>query len=106
MHAGISMNEDPLRSENLGAVASDGVAAIEMGIFRGVELHLPVVIEPHCNAVIGRDGLDDSKITVGDARRLVGSSELDAVGSRKLMGCFAVDTDGGEPAWIVCSENA
>ena len=67
----------------------------------GVELDLAVVVEAGGNAAIGRDGLDDGKVAIGDAERLVGRGELDAVADGELAVDLAVDADAGQAARIV-----
>ncbi len=46
MDAGIGVNQHALGSEPLRAVACDGVAVIEVALFRSAELDLPVIIQP------------------------------------------------------------
>ena len=43
--AGIGMNENAFGSEALGAVASDGIAVVEMTMLAGVELDLMIVVQ-------------------------------------------------------------
>jgi hypothetical protein len=49
----------------------------------------------------GCDGLDGGKVAIGDAKRLVGRGELDAVAYGKLAVDLAVDADAGQAARIV-----
>ena len=99
--AGVGVDEDALGGEALGAVAGDGIAVVEVAMLFGVELNLAVVVEAGGNATIGRDGLDDGKVAIGDAERLVGRGELDAVADGKLPVDFAIDADAGQAARIV-----
>ena len=88
--AGIGVDEDALGGEALGAVAGDGVAVVEVAMLAGVELDLAIVVEAGGKAAIGMDRLDDGKVAIGDAERLVGRGELNAVADGEL----AVDSPG------------
>ena len=79
MDAGIGVHPDALGGGALGAVAGDGVAMIEMTVLRSVEIDLAVLVEAYENAAVWRDGFNGGKVTIGDAERLVGRGELNAV---------------------------
>ncbi len=49
----------------------------------------------------GDYGFDGGKVAICDAKRLVRSSELDAVADRKLPRNFPIHADAGEAAGIV-----
>src|ERR1700733_4869258 len=102
MNVGIGVDKDPLGGKPLGAVAGDGVAVIEVAMLRGVELDLPVVIEPCSNSSAGRNGFDNGKVTVGDGEQFIRGRELNSVANREFMGNFTVDTDTSEAARVVC----
>jgi len=56
--SGVSMNEDALGGEALGAVTGNGVAVVEMTMLVGVEFDQAVVVEAGGQATIGMDRLD------------------------------------------------
>jgi len=95
MNAGIGVHEDALGGESLGTVAGHGIPMVEMAMFCGVEFDLAVVVETGRNAAVRRDGFDGGKVAVGDAKRLVGRGELDAVADRELAVDLAVNADAG-----------
>ena len=101
VNACIGVHQDALGGEALGAMAGDGVAMIEMAMLTGIEFDLPVVVETGGDLAIRCDGLDDGKVAIGDAKRLVRSSELDAVADGEVARDFPIDADTGEAAWIV-----
>ena len=68
MDACIRVDEHTLGGETLGAVAGDGVAMIEVAILCGIEFDLAIVVESCNQATIGMDGLDDGKVTIGNAK--------------------------------------
>ena len=106
VNAGIGVDENALGGETLGAVAGDGIAVVEVAMLAGVEFDLAVVVEAGGNAAIGRDGLDHGEVAIGDAKRLVGRGELDAVADGELAVDLSVDADAGEAARIVGSKFA
>ena len=57
VNAGIGIYQDSLGSEALGTVAGDGVAVVEMAMLFGVELDLPVVVEPGSDYAIRGNGV-------------------------------------------------
>jgi len=99
--AGIGVDQDTLGGEALRTVAGDGVAVIEMAVLCGVELDLAVIVETGRNATVRRDGLHGGKIAVGNAERLVGRSELDAVANAKFAVNLAVDADASQSTRII-----
>ena len=101
VNAGVGIDQNALCGESLRTVAGDCVAVIEMAMLLGVEFDAPVVVEAGGNLPIRRDRLDDGKVAIGDAKRLVRSSELDAVAGREVMRDFPIDADAGEAAWVV-----
>src|ERR1700749_4538032 len=82
VHACVSIDQDALRGESLGTVASYRITVIEMAMFAGVEFYPPVVVETGGNLPIMVDGLYDGKVAVGDAQPPVGSRELNTVTHR------------------------
>ena len=50
-----------------------------MAVFCRVEFDLSSALKPCSEATIGRDGFDERQVAIGNAQRLVGSSELDTV---------------------------
>ena len=65
--AGVGIDEDALGGEALGTVAGDGVAVVEVVVLLGIEFDLALVVETGRNASVRRDGLDGSKVAVGNA---------------------------------------
>jgi len=97
VNAGVSVHEHTLGSEPLGAVAGDSVAVVEVAMLDRIKIDLAAGVEVGLDssiaASIGRNGIDDGQVAVGDAERLVGRSELDSVASGKLAVDLAVDAD-------------
>src|ERR1035438_4383877 len=75
----VGVYKDALRSEALGTVTGDGEAVIEMAVVLGVEFFLTVAVETSGDTAVRRNGFDGGKVAIGDAKRLVGCGELDAV---------------------------
>jgi hypothetical protein len=75
----ISIDEDALGGQPLGAVAGDGVAVVKMPVFGGVEVDLAARIESDREVSIRRNRVDHGEVTIGHIQRLVGRGELDAV---------------------------
>jgi len=67
VNTGISMNENALGGETLGAMAGNGISVVEVAVLAGVELNLPVIVQAGRKAAIGMDRLYDGKVTVGDS---------------------------------------
>ena len=102
VNAGVGIDQDALGGESLGAVTGDGVAVIEMAMLTWRRIRCCRLLSRR--AVIcpsGRDGLDDGKVAIGDAKRLVRSGELNAVADGEFLRDFPIDADAGESARIV-----
>jgi hypothetical protein len=52
VYAGVRIDQDALRGESLGAVASDCITVIKMAMFNCVELDVPVAVEARGNEAI------------------------------------------------------
>jgi hypothetical protein len=52
------------------------------------------------------DGLDHGEIPVGDAKLLVGGSELDAIADGEVVCRLPIDADTGQAARIISDEFA
>lgn len=72
-----------------------------MAVLTGVKFYAPVVIEMGGNQSISSEGLDYSKVTIGDTQRFVGSSELNTVTCREVMDTLPIDADARKSARIV-----
>jgi hypothetical protein len=81
----IHVDQHTFCCQPLRAVRGNGIAVIEVAMFRGVELDLPVAIKPHSNAAIRRNGFDNGKVAVGDGKRLVRRGELNTVRLREFL---------------------
>ena len=101
MNAGVSVDEDALGGEALGAVAGNGVAVVKMPVLCRIETDLASRFQAGRNAAIGCNRTDHGKVAVGDAKCFVGRGELDAIASGKLAVDLPVDADAGEAAGIV-----
>lgn len=62
----------------------------------GVEFDMTIIVEPCSNVTTGMDGMDNCKVTSGDAKQLVRCGELKAVTNGKFMRDFAEATDAGQ----------
>ena len=82
-------------------MTGDGVPVVEMAVLVDVKFDLTVVVEAGGNVAFGRDGLDDGKVAVGDAERLVGCRELYAVAHGEFAVDLTVDADANKAARIV-----
>jgi hypothetical protein len=71
-----------------------------MTMLGGVELDLAVVVEASREAAIGMDRIDGREVTIGNAKRFVGRSKLDAVAYGELAFDLLVDADAREAAGI------
>ena len=77
---------------------------VKVTVLLGVEFYLAGIVKTRGNKSIRCDGLDDGKVAIGDAERLVRRGELYAVTRGKLVRDFPVYADADEPAWIVIGE--
>ena len=84
-----------------GAVARDCIAVIKMAMFTCVELDVPVAVEARGNEAIGCKALDDRKVAIGDAQRLVRGRELDTIAFGELLRDFPINVHAGEPPRII-----
>ena len=101
MNFGISVDENTLGGQALGAMARDGVAVVEMAMLTGVEFDLAVVIKEGGETTIRMDRLDDSEVAIGNAERFVRRGELDSIAYREVVFGLSVNTDTGESARII-----
>ena len=72
-----------------------------MTVFTGLEFYAPVVVETGGNFPIRSDRLYNGKVAIGDAQRLVRSSELNAVTCREGLRTPAIDADTSESTRVV-----
>ena len=101
VNAGIGIYQDALRGEALRAVAGDRIAMVKVTMLFGVKFDPAVIVKTGGNESVRCNGLDDGKVAIGDAERLVRRGELDAVARGKLLDHFAVHADASEAARIV-----
>src|SRR5581483_3512394 len=101
VNACVSIYQDALCGEALGTVTCDSVAVVKMTVLTGVEFYTSVVVKARGNLSIRSEGLYDSKVAIGDAQPLVGSSELNTVAQREVARDFSIDVHSGESARVV-----
>jgi len=97
VNAGVSVHEHALGGKPLRTVTGDSIAMVKVAMLDWIEIDLAAGVEVGLDssiaASIGRNGIDDGEIAVGDAERLVGRSELDSVASREFTVDLAIDAD-------------
>jgi hypothetical protein len=77
------------------------ITVIKMAMFTCVELDVPVAVEARGNEAIRCKPLDDRKIAIGDAQRLVRGRELDAIACGERLRDFPINVHAGEPPRII-----
>src|SRR5580704_10952283 len=82
-------------------MAGNRVSVVEMGVFCRVELDGSTIFETEGDVATPFNFLDCSKLPVGDAKLLLGCSELHPVAYRKLPLHFAIDAHPGESFRVI-----
>src|SRR5579871_5184036 len=100
MNAGVGVNEYALGGQPLRAVASDGIAVVEVRMLAGIEFNPAIIAEARDHSAIGMDRFDDGEVAIRNSERFVGCGELDTLAYRKLAVDFLIDTHAGQATRI------
>ena len=101
MDAGIGVNEHAFCSDTLRALTGDGVAVVEMTMLAGTKFDLAITVDAGGEPGTGMDSLDGGEVTIGNAKRFVRRSELNAVANGEFPFNLPINADACEAAGIV-----